>query len=77
MQSSPADRFQLLALLWSAKESALKALRVGRGSTPEAWLLTTSPDSSFAMAIGARCACIIMAKSSTGGGGRRATLCGP
>ena len=29
VQSSPADRFQLLALLWSAKESALKALRVG------------------------------------------------
>ena len=28
-QASPADRFQLLALLWSAKESALKALRVG------------------------------------------------
>jgi 4'-phosphopantetheinyl transferase len=28
-QASPADRFQLLALLWSGKESALKALRVG------------------------------------------------
>lgn len=28
-QASPADRFRLLALLWSAKESALKALRAG------------------------------------------------
>jgi 4'-phosphopantetheinyl transferase len=28
-QSHPADRFLLLALLWSAKESALKALRTG------------------------------------------------
>jgi 4'-phosphopantetheinyl transferase len=28
-QASPADRFRLLALLWSGKESALKALRVG------------------------------------------------
>jgi 4'-phosphopantetheinyl transferase len=28
-QVSPADRVQLLALLWSAKESVLKALRVG------------------------------------------------
>jgi 4'-phosphopantetheinyl transferase len=27
--ASPADRYRLLALLWSAKESALKALRVG------------------------------------------------
>jgi 4'-phosphopantetheinyl transferase len=27
--ANAADRFQLLALLWSAKESALKALRVG------------------------------------------------
>ena len=28
-QASPAERLRLLALLWSAKESALKALRVG------------------------------------------------
>ncbi|HUK14966.1 MAG TPA: 4'-phosphopantetheinyl transferase superfamily protein [Bryobacteraceae bacterium] len=28
-RASPADRFRLLALLWSGKESALKALRVG------------------------------------------------
>jgi 4'-phosphopantetheinyl transferase len=28
-QADPADRFLLLALLWSAKESALKALRTG------------------------------------------------
>jgi 4'-phosphopantetheinyl transferase len=28
-QASAADRFQLLALIWSAKESVLKALRVG------------------------------------------------
>jgi len=28
-QSSPADRWRLLALLWSGKESVLKALRVG------------------------------------------------
>ena len=28
-RASAADRFRLLALLWSAKESALKALRVG------------------------------------------------
>jgi 4'-phosphopantetheinyl transferase len=29
VQASPADRLRLLALLWSAKESVLKALRVG------------------------------------------------
>jgi 4'-phosphopantetheinyl transferase len=28
-QASPAERFRLLAVLWSGKESALKALRVG------------------------------------------------
>jgi 4'-phosphopantetheinyl transferase len=28
-RASPADRFRLLALLWSGKESALKALRAG------------------------------------------------
>jgi 4'-phosphopantetheinyl transferase len=42
-QSSPTARFQQLALLWSAKESVLKALRIGLRLDPRAISVQPEP----------------------------------
>ena len=76
-QASVADRPRVLAMLWSAKESALKALHEGLRLDTRS--VSVSPDERYSIrTAGARCRCIMRAAGLYADGGNIATAwCGP